>query len=39
VIKSRIRWAGARSMQGTDERCIQEFGGYIWETETTKTQA
>ena len=29
VIKSRMRWAGACNMQGTDERCIQEFGGYI----------
>jgi len=27
VIKSRMRWVGACSMYGGEERCIQGFGG------------
>ena len=35
VIKSRrMRWAGARSVYGGGERCVQGFGGKTWGKET-----
>ena len=40
VIKPRMRWGGACSMYGGEERCIQGFGEETWGKETTwKTQA